>query len=339
MLPRIFVGGTGRSGTWILYKILGCHRAIHTFPAEIRFLIDSGGLVELLDALTIRYSPNQAREALFQFERLMRVYLATPGENPYAALDLPSWLGNEYYWQQLDKFCSALVEVEYEGYSWDIEKKDEGRLVAGAKKLRDQKRRLEGRNLPANSTPPRERLKEGKYFSDRRQLVSLIATFVDSLFLQAAHENGKLTWCEKTPQHFLYLDFLWELFPDSVFIHVKRDPRGVIHSLTKQPWAPNDIKEACLFLKGSYSRWFDLKEKIDFEKYSYLEFKLEDFALSPHPLLEEITSLCGIENHFDNIPDLNIDKVSYWKKTMAPEEFRLVNDVLGSHIEQMGYEL
>lgn len=73
MLPKLFVSGTGRSGTWILYKALGCHSAVHTFPREMRFIIDPDGLLNLVDALTIRYHPVGASEALFRFERLMRV--------------------------------------------------------------------------------------------------------------------------------------------------------------------------------------------------------------------------------------------------------------------------
>ena len=51
-LPRIFVTGTGRSGTWILYRALGCHEAIHILPREMRFIIDPDGLMDLVDALT-----------------------------------------------------------------------------------------------------------------------------------------------------------------------------------------------------------------------------------------------------------------------------------------------
>jgi hypothetical protein len=63
-LPRIFVGGTGRSGTWLLYQALGSHKSVHTFPAELRFIIDPGGLIGLVDDLTIRYSPARARSII-----------------------------------------------------------------------------------------------------------------------------------------------------------------------------------------------------------------------------------------------------------------------------------
>ncbi len=49
-MQAIFVGGTGRSGTTVIGQLLGHHPAIvATLPKEVRFLTDSGGLVELIE--------------------------------------------------------------------------------------------------------------------------------------------------------------------------------------------------------------------------------------------------------------------------------------------------
>lgn len=333
------MGGTGRSGTWILYRALGCHKAVHTFPAEMRFIIDPGGLIDLVDDLSIRYSPARARDALSRFEQLMRVYLATPGATPYAALDLPSWLGEQRYWQRLDRFCAALTEVEHAAWSWNTVHENEGRLVTAARWIRDRHRQLQGRPLVPDSMKDHKCLKEGKHFADRTQLIALAAAFVDDLFLAAAHDHGKETWCEKTPQHLLHLDFLWELFPESVFIHVKRDPRGVAQSLTKQRWAPNQLREACLYLKGTYSRWFDLKTTLHLDESRYFELKLEDLAASARPMLTAIAALCDLPDQFDKLPPLEPEKVNYWRRTMSRQEINQVNEILGPYIVAMGYEL
>ena len=338
MLSRIFIVGTGRSGTWILYRTLGAHKDIHAFPAELRFLIDSGGLLDLIDSLTTSYSPLRARQALVNFEQLMRIHLATPGAGPYAALNLPGWLGEDFYWQALDRFCEQLIEVEYEGWAWDIEKQDEGRLVAGAKGLQRLRRSIQGSNkLPA--VPTDKTLKEARYFSNRKQLISLAACFVDELFFHAARANGKRAWCEKTPQHLLHLDFIQELFPESFFIHMKRDPRGVIYSLAKQRWAPHDLEGACHYMLGTYKRWLDLKMTMPLATSNYMEIKLEELAQTPLPFLEQIMSSCSLANDFANLPELDVDKVNYWKRQMSRQEINLVNNILGPHIEQMGYPI
>ncbi len=346
MLPRIFIGGTGRSGTSLLNRIMGCHEAIYSFSEEMRFLTDPDGIINLLDALTIHSSVFQAREALYRFERLMRVYLANPQIVPYRGWDMACWLGGNYYWQRLDRFCAELTEGEFIGAeSVEIVPEYEGRLIEWAKRLRKYIKRIQRKPfVPARLTLPRmqesaQHLKVVKYFSDRSELAKLAAGFVDDLFLYPAREKGKQTWCEKTPPNILYADFLWELFPESIIIHIKRDPRGVVHSHTKVPWAPGDLRMACLFLKGIYERWFDVRNSTDLNKYRYLEIKLEELAASPVTVLDEITSFCGLENRFENLPDIALNKVEYWRNTMTNQEIQLVNQLLSTHIEEMGYEV
>ena len=51
-LPPLFVGGTGRSGTTIVAKVLGAHPGYYMIPFETRFLVDPGGLIDLVDGRT-----------------------------------------------------------------------------------------------------------------------------------------------------------------------------------------------------------------------------------------------------------------------------------------------
>jgi omega-hydroxy-beta-dihydromenaquinone-9 sulfotransferase len=340
MAPRIFIGGSGRSGTTLLYKILGCHEVIHALNDETRFLVDPDGLITLLDALTVRYSPVQAREALYRFERLMRVYLTVPQCSPYEDYDLARWIGDVYYWQRLDQFCAELAELEFEGIDLHVEPESEGRFVEWARRLERLLHRVDGNRVRhCRLTLPRMQLKVVKYFPQRSSLVSLAAAFVDDLFLHAAYANGKHTWCEKTPNNFLHIDFLRELFPESVFIHIKRDPRGVVYSLIKQEWAPSDVVGACLFVKGIYERWVGIKNTLNLDAYRYLELRLEDIAASPSASLQEITSFCGLENRFRELPDIIPDKVNYWRESMPRQDKQLVNEILGPYIEKLGYEI
>ena len=45
-LSPIFIGGTGRSGTTILKRVLLQHSAIVGFSGELRLLIDPGGALD-----------------------------------------------------------------------------------------------------------------------------------------------------------------------------------------------------------------------------------------------------------------------------------------------------
>lgn len=339
MIPRIFIGGTGRSGTWLLYKILGSHEDIHTFPTELRFIVDPGGLLELADALTDKFSPTLARETLFRFERLMRVYLATYGKAPYAAIDLPEWLGRDFYWKRLDRFCSQLVEFEHEAIYWNREMTDSGRVFRLRNKFQGIIRRANHKEVENYWEAANTLRREAKYYSNRSEFIDLASNFVEDLLIGVANSNGKITWCEKTPQHLLHLDFIWELFPDSFFIHIKRDPRGVVYSLSKQRWGPRTISDACKLIKGVYKRWFDLKSTLDFSHRRYFELKLEELADAPEEFLERIALMGEFDTRFQNPPEIIRSKVDYWKNEMSSEEITLVNENLGNYIEQLGYEL
>jgi hypothetical protein len=343
MVPRIFIGGTGRSGTGILLKSLGCHRDIYALPGEMRFIIDPDGLMHLVSALTNDYSPVQAREALFRFRRLMQYYLTNPRKPPFLGYNFPGWFGNEYYLAHLDKFVSELVDLEYPVPS------DNQPNVYEYGKFSRLKRPFFNwlnKHLLDNPFPcrvtfnwPRTQGQVLKYFSNRNELINLAREFVDDLFMFAAEQNGKHTWCEKTPQNIFYIDFLRDLFPDGRFIHIKRDPRGVVYSIVQQSWGPNELEGACVYLIRIYDRWLDHRAKIEKRTANYLEIKLEDLANNTHDELEKITSSCGLNHQFENLPDIDIDKVDYWRRVMSNSDIDYINQRMGFYINQMGYEL
>ena len=53
-----------------------------------------------------------------------------------------------------------------------------------------------------------------------------------------AARHGKLRCGDKTPAHALVLDELLAAFPLARVVHIVRDPRAVVASLARMPWAP-----------------------------------------------------------------------------------------------------
>ncbi|MEM7330658.1 MAG: sulfotransferase [Chloroflexota bacterium] len=339
MHPRIFIGGTGRSGTTILYRALGCHKNIYALPKEMRFVTEPDGVINLVDALTTRYSTNQSREALFKFERLMGEYMCDPQNGIYPNYNMPEWIGEEYYYKRLTQFCDELVDFKFRGISAPLRpEKGEMGNSSWRKQFKDMtklRRNAKG-DIPQFKFPHRD-ISVVKYFPERQEMLQLAAQFVDDLFMHVAEKHGKQTWCEKTPTNLQSIDFLWELFPDAAFIHMIRDPRGVLESMRKVRWAPDDTRELCFFLSRIYDRWFDVKQRVDVGQYRFLEIKLEHLTTYPIAALEKIADLCELPNEYVNLPDISPEKVNGWQSQMSAEDLKIVNNLLGEYIVRLGY--
>ena len=204
----------------------------------MRFIIDYNGLINLLDALTINYSVVQSREALYYFEELMEKHFTSKYTAPYVGIEFQKLFGEEYYYQRLDEFLNELTIGSFYGSDYQVFgncietklgffiRKIERFYRAYYRKVLKQKR-------TANLWPKREYLSV-KFYKEREELCKLIESFVDDLFMHKTKKENKSMWCEKTPSNVLHIDSLYEMFPDSHFIHIKRDPRGVIQSMQNQ---------------------------------------------------------------------------------------------------------
>jgi hypothetical protein len=64
---------------------------------------------------------------------------------------------------------------------------------------------------------------------DRSELLARLGTGVNALY--TSRSEGK-RWLDHTPAHTLLVDVLGEMFPGAVFIHILRDGRQAVHSMT-----------------------------------------------------------------------------------------------------------
>lgn len=344
MAKQIFIGGTGRSGTTVLYNLLQSHENIHAFDKEMRFIIDYNGLINLVDALSSNYSTVQAREALYYFEELMKKHFTNKYTAPYVDYEFDKMFGETFYWQRLSQFLDELISGSFRGKDYPvfgncIESKFAFLIRKFERYYISYCRRILKKKSNVNLWPTRE-MKNVNFFPKRNELCRIVESFVDDLFMNIVKNENKSIWCEKTPSNILHLDFLYEVFPQSHFIHIKRDPRGVIQSMQNQFWADPNIEGICTMMKQVYKRWFNLENKINFKNYNYLEIKLEDLASDYDNKLDEISDFLNInKKDFIMPPKLTIEKVNYWKKSMPQKNIELVNTLLKDEIERMGYEV
>ena len=278
-----------------------------------------------------------ASEALTDFIEFAQCELDSPLESPYFDQPLGRRLGSEHYRATVEAFAR---EMQLGSYHHAVDTVVESPGITGARNLARVCTGIR-RNWrhPRRFTRPwhkpysrRDRMFVVKYLG-REEVVARAANFVDDLFSDAMHRSSKRIWCEKTPHNFLHFRQLDELFPDAVHVHMKRDPRAVAWSYSKEPWAPRDLRMAAELNLQIYKAWLDR----DFRPQSYLEVRLEDLASDPQATLEPVAEALGIAADFAGAQMLDPESVNNWQDEMGVAERELVEEILGDAITEMGY--
>lgn len=112
------------------------------------------------------------------------------------------------------------------------------------------------------------------------------------LLLEVYAEDNQAVRCgEKTPENIRYLHDLVTVFPMARIIHIVRDPRDVVASLMRMPWAPNSVVINALKWK------VDMLYVQDFLRSggTIHELRYEDLVTTPET---QLRSLC----RFINVP-------------------------------------
>lgn len=298
-MKKIFIAGTGRSGTTILHRLLSSHPLVCGAMDESKFIVEGDGLNVLVPKLSDRYSITASDLALIRFRDMMYQEVANP---PLAGLAadparLDVRLGAEHFHEALENYLLDLTDFEFK----------------------------------ASPIP--------RHFEDRQLLVARTAAFVSSVFDHAAAQQGATHWVDKTPANLLALDFLWELFPDAVVIHIKRDPRGVLDSFMRQPWLPDHHAHCTALLASILARWERLKPRLDLNPARYLELKLEDLVAAPQAALADIGRLIGLPLQELDTRMLRRDEVFKWEQHLSAEARNYGEQHLARYFASAGYEL
>ncbi len=319
----IFIGGTGRSGTTIIAKVLGLHSKIYTFQIETRFIIDPDGLINLVPSLSTIWSPYIGSKAIKRFKYIMYVLgknrtqikrginyiLKKCGIYPgrYAGIQLKKIIGAHEYENTVNKFIDKLVDTEFKGY-W----------------------------IGTDSFTIKPTIISSNIFQ-RNEIVKLSAHFIRELFGFALKKENKIYCVDHTPYNILHGNFLKELFPDLKLIHIYRDMRDVICSYKTKKWGGKKIRDIVFRLKNIYIRWNEIKETLPRD--NYYEMKFESVIKNPESELKNLFQFLNIEFE-KNILDIDLSKghVGRWEEDLNTEEKAFIKEEFKHIMEQHGYE-
>jgi len=201
----IFSGGTGRSGTTLVGKILRKHSTVHAGnPYEIKFLTGKGGLIDLVSG-----------------------HLASD-QSPSSPLH---YIGG-FIWSFPEKRLSPRRISE-------LREKMTGQWWSRDGKLGGTVGLVQGFEL---ATLERELDTLQKGFASH-PVCSSRKFFYDFIASHKFFENSRVV-VDTTPTNIERSQQVHALLPNAKFIHITRDGRDTISSVLKEPWGPKNPDKA-----------------------------------------------------------------------------------------------
>lgn len=270
----IFIGGTGRSGTSIVRRVLESHESIAGAGSELRFIVDPGGVLDFWDALTDRWSPYAADSAIHDLRWLMRACSSrnaihvgvrracrlvgvSPPRYRHAAV-MPA--------ETVDAVLDGLLEelgVEKTRAFW----------------------------LGSPPWQPRPTFYECGPFG-REPLAVKIRMMLDRFFAHLSPGRSPCCWVEDTPFNMLAAAELIRLFPDMRLICVQRDLRDVVASHVTKDWG-GSLSAVARRVRREVLRWNELRVLLP--AVSVLEVSLEAAVSDRVAFGEEVSRFLDLD--------------------------------------------
>ncbi|WP_165602634.1 sulfotransferase family protein [Candidatus Terasakiella magnetica] len=321
----ILVGGSGRSGTTVLNKVLEQH-PMTTVSPPLRYMIDPDGVLEFMRGLDRGWSPYGADIRLKRLKKLLGD-VAKPAllsrfidqiglrkklshSSRYHLLPKYGHLNAQGYCPEFARFADDLIkELTAFSYraSWVGTKFLEPHEM-GYFKPTDQDKALE---------------------AVRRFFLGIVETSLERH--QARIYVDRNTWNHIWLEEFLKID------PTIKLLHIYRDPRDVVASYMAQNWMPRTCQQAAQIYQDLMTKWWEVRKRVP--KESYFEVSLEELSGEPEGTLHKICEFMNVEFHPDllNI-SLNGANAGRWQKDIDIAEHGEMNKILQPSLEAYGYE-
>ena len=322
--PIVFVTGTGRSGTNITKSVLAKHSEVFSLPFEHRFTIDPRGVIDFYLTYPTMWSPYWCDYKLKDFIGFLRELgheeddkralvaqaksidptglVHTPPS--YAGWALNQWFPN--YDDAVNQLEKDLVTFKYPA-RW-----------------------------PGSKAGQRNNEMWFRGLNDERQMKESLRSFLEKLSKAVLQQNQKRLFIEDNTHSILFTQPLMDLYPESKFLHVVRDPRDVIASLKTQRWSPSNLDDLILWYKSIVNKWLTDKEMLAANRWR--QVKIEDMIVQPREVISEICAFIGLM--FEEVMlsvELSNEQTGRYKKELNASEIMLIERELAVYIEDFGY--
>lgn len=313
----IFVGGTGRSGTTVMGRLIQSHRDYCKPASENKLIVERYGLRTLVDELSdgadYRSNDHTIKNFIQFAARLRSPAFKDPGaQRLYRAAN---YLSAKIARRGLPVATVARLVpfLDYSRFSlgwffrfdhydacidWLLD-----RLVADTDP--DGVVDFDGRVAPVYIPVTLE----------RSALIGICREFLDRLYAPHIESSGAQGWTDDTPFSVLYQDFLFELYPDARLIHMVRHPMDVFTSHMEQPWASSDPERTLLRLERLYARMIAQEQAVPDPR--VLTLRLEDVSEDWPSHKRSVLDFCRLpEDGLDGSVEFRTSGFGKWRTAL-----------------------
>jgi Sulfotransferase family len=170
------------------------------------------------------------------------------------------------------------------------------------------------------------------------ELYQSVRQFIDRLFAIHCARLEKHFWINKTNALLVYLDRLARVYPSARCIHILRDGRDVVCSVTSLPWGAKTVGEAARHWKGHILKGRTLAKAASLK---YIEIRYEDLLTSPSQILSQLFSFLEMDADIDHITrSLPVDTTRFggWREALNQRDKEIFSRTAGDLLIDLGYE-
>lgn len=337
--PPIFVGGTGRSGTTVMGKLIASHRDYCKPAGENKLIVERFGLRTLVDELSAGFDYKSNHHTIRNFVDYAGI-LRKPGfrdDRTALAARIAIKIARLATRRQVtpkaihDRFPSLEFTRHAIGHLFGLEHYD----ACVARFLQHVAPDVDTQGVFDTEGALRPVYTPATF--DRDALVKMCRDFIEDLYAPHIRKTGTQGWCDDTPFSILYAPFLFELFPDARIIHMMRHPMDVFASHLEQPWASSDPERTVLRLQRLYERL--VAEDAGGRDDRIMLVRLEDVPTDQDRVLGEVCDFCGIsKDGFDGAISFRKDSFWRWKRDLPGDIQTMALRRLSFAMEHYGYE-
>ena len=315
MSKMIFIGGTGRSGTSIVNKILASHPDAASLPFEYRFIIDPDGLVDFYASYTASWSPFLADRRLKRLEWMLNSLAREP------------WLSRiiGHVLQGLNYDGKKLSPRSYQG--WELKRHLPNYELHVQQLMSELIEFSFSARWPGSES---YQLSPHLYYAAPRskgELAQILGGFVRNVISDLLEHTGKGFFVEDNTWNVLFAREILDFIPSAKIVHVYRDPRDVVASFSCQRWSPNDKEQGAIWYRDMINHWTGVRSTIPSD--SFYEIELEELVIDPETVIKSVCEFAEIS--FDPVMlelDLSHSHSGRWKAEYNAEERAKVTAVL-----------